>query len=857
MMPQSSPQPAPANVREGLPERTGRMAYGVNHLLPMGAYHYAGSPLQRGEAAAVSRSGLPDDLKAGIEGLSGLALDQVKVHYNSARPAQLQAHAYAQGSDIHLAPGQERRLPHEAWHLVQQAQGRVAASMQDKGVALNDDCRLEQEADVMGARATRLAAPAQRRQHAAPAAAADATPVTQLYRIEREPVTQQVYSVSNDNSMVTGMTTPNHEFYVERAPQIGAMNNAVTASPLQFYSAGTASLFGRDYYRVGLSFDTGRVRGGAPDDRRAPRQDNLQAQYRDQVLPEIRAFRERRRAGKVAEINAAAAVSDGQVNPAFINPALAASVRRLELFKKLILSQLTLDSYRDDETGAIADAGRIVATLESVLYSTDITRGAVTARLEQLAPYFREEENPARFARTPILRATLLELRAAVVALAAALPVDLPVDLMSFHNASFQARQIEAVDGPDNVLLYRACDVTASTLLGNKITEQNAQRLKTYVAGSGGAFHYATKILQVGGDWVTLEGFAASDRERGIIGIEDDDSAKNIDDTWQYIMYGALAGDGGPLLSDEDRYFALYTKLRYYLKGITAPGVFGPEQRDKLIPKPVGAWRLQPLFPVSVAKGIGGYLSRLATDAPQKKAEALLKQLQEVGLLDKQGCVANRETLTLQLVRKLLPNLPEGTTAKVFRILRDSLQSQHIQIGLTSDLANAIAWRAYLGAGGDERAALLTQQADAIMEQRIDPRAQSGATWDDLAQTVAGLPPRPVVEPEPPVLGPQPKTPLTSEPLKASKPVKDENARKGKQPPARHELVGSGLRELDRLRDLWRSRQPQPALGSPPNYLDWRAAIQSIPLAPEDMPIGAIQEDLMQWLSHAREKWGV
>jgi hypothetical protein len=845
---QAAPQPAP-DVRENLPQQTGATASGAGHLAPMGAYRYVRSPLQWREAAAVSRSGLPDNLKAGIEGLSGLALDHVKVHYNSARPAHLQAHAYAQGSDIHLAPGQERRLSHEAWHLVQQAQGRVAASMQDKGVALNDDRSLEQEADIMGARAMRLAAPARREQRTAPVAAADAAPVTQLYRIEREPVTQQVYSVSDDNSMVTGMATSNHEFYVERAPQIGAMNNAIAASPLLFYSSGTARLFGLDYYRVGLSFDNARVREGGQDD--------LRAQYRDRVLPEIRSFREGRRAGKAAEIDAAAVASEGQVNPAFINPALAFSVRRLELFKKLILSLLTQASYRDDETGAIDDAGRIVATLEGVLYSTDITRGAVTARLEQLAPYFREEENPARFARTPILRTTLLELRGGVAALAAALPVDLPVDLMSFHNASFQARQVEAVDGPDNVLLYRACDVTASTLLGNKITEQNAQRLKTYVAGSGRGFHYATKILQSSGDWVTLEGFAASDRERNIIGI-DDDTAKNVDDTWQYIMYGALAGDGGTPVSNEDRYFALYTKLRYYLKGIAAPGVFGPEQRDKLIPRPVGAWRLQPLFPVSVAKGIGGYLSRLATDAPQKKAEALLKQLQEVGLLDKQGCIANRGTLTPQLVRKLMPNLPEGTTVKIFRILRDSLQSQHIQIGLTSDLANAIAWRAYLGAGGDERAALLTQQADAITEQRIDPRAQSGATWDDLAQTVAGLPPRPVVEPEPPTLGPQPKTPLTaSEPLKASRPVKDENARKGKKPPARHELVTIGLRELDRLRDLWRSRQPQPALGSPPNYLDWRAAIQSIPLAPEDMPIGAIQEDLMQWLSHAREKWGV
>ena len=67
-------------------------------------------------------------------------MDDVKVHYNSSKPAQLQAHAYAQGTDIHLAPGQEKHLPHEAWHVVQQKQGRVRPTMQMKGgVGVNDD----------------------------------------------------------------------------------------------------------------------------------------------------------------------------------------------------------------------------------------------------------------------------------------------------------------------------------------------------------------------------------------------------------------------------------------------------------------------------------------------------------------------------------------------------------------------------------------------------------------------------------------------------------------------------------------------------------------------------------------------
>ena len=64
------------------------------------------------QARTVNRTGLPDRLKSGMESLSGIALDDVRVHRNSARPAQLQALAHTQGSEIHLGPGQERHLPH-------------------------------------------------------------------------------------------------------------------------------------------------------------------------------------------------------------------------------------------------------------------------------------------------------------------------------------------------------------------------------------------------------------------------------------------------------------------------------------------------------------------------------------------------------------------------------------------------------------------------------------------------------------------------------------------------------------------------------------------------------------------------
>ncbi len=101
-----------------------------------------------------NKTGLPDNLKSGVENLSGHSMDDVKVHYNSTQPATLQAHAYAQGTDIHVAPGQEKHLPHEAWHVVQQKEGRVQPTKQLKGKTnINDDAGLEKEADVMGSKA--------------------------------------------------------------------------------------------------------------------------------------------------------------------------------------------------------------------------------------------------------------------------------------------------------------------------------------------------------------------------------------------------------------------------------------------------------------------------------------------------------------------------------------------------------------------------------------------------------------------------------------------------------------------------------------------------------------------------------
>lgn len=103
---------------------------------------------------APNTAGLPDALKRGIEELSGVPMDGVRVHYNSSEPDRFVTATFAQGDDIHIPAGQQRHLPHAAWHVVQQVQGCVQPTIQRKsGSPVNDDSGLEHEADSMGARA--------------------------------------------------------------------------------------------------------------------------------------------------------------------------------------------------------------------------------------------------------------------------------------------------------------------------------------------------------------------------------------------------------------------------------------------------------------------------------------------------------------------------------------------------------------------------------------------------------------------------------------------------------------------------------------------------------------------------------
>ncbi len=151
----------PVVQQAGLDSRavTTSNALGLQRMIGnQAAGHFLGGMAQQNPPVQnkAAKTGLPNSLKAGIENLSGLSMDDVQVHYNSDQPGALHALAFTEGATIHVAPGQEQHLPHEAWHVVQQKQGKVAPSIQGKGSDINVDPNLETEADVMGAKASQL-----------------------------------------------------------------------------------------------------------------------------------------------------------------------------------------------------------------------------------------------------------------------------------------------------------------------------------------------------------------------------------------------------------------------------------------------------------------------------------------------------------------------------------------------------------------------------------------------------------------------------------------------------------------------------------------------------------------------------
>lgn len=104
---------------------------------------------QKAQANKPNLTGIPTQMKLDFEQRSGLSFDDVRVHYNSDKPAQLQALAYTQGTQIYVGPGQERHLPHELGHVIQQKSGIVRPTTYFRGISVNSDPKYEKDADTI------------------------------------------------------------------------------------------------------------------------------------------------------------------------------------------------------------------------------------------------------------------------------------------------------------------------------------------------------------------------------------------------------------------------------------------------------------------------------------------------------------------------------------------------------------------------------------------------------------------------------------------------------------------------------------------------------------------------------------
>lgn len=149
-------EPARSSVKISVVSRKARFALAFAQAHKLRSRH--GKATECAKKVAGEVPSLPDGVKRGVEALAGFSLDNVVVHHSGPESGKLVAKAFAGGAQIHLAPGQEQHQPHEAWHVVQQQPGRVQPSgkmvgQQADGPSINDDPGLENEADIMGARA--------------------------------------------------------------------------------------------------------------------------------------------------------------------------------------------------------------------------------------------------------------------------------------------------------------------------------------------------------------------------------------------------------------------------------------------------------------------------------------------------------------------------------------------------------------------------------------------------------------------------------------------------------------------------------------------------------------------------------
>ncbi len=478
-----------------------------------------------------NKTGLPNTLKAGIENLSGLSMDDVRVHYNSTKPAQLQALAYTQGAGIHVGPRQERHLPHEGWHVVQQRQGRVKATSQYMGAAINDDRELEREANTMGNRALHasnsIRLHALKKRESSKRATVGLVPsfgqsmenetaveqgrVIQRYNTEKNEHDKKLYNISENAKLICGLTYPNHDLYVQDKGMVDQVNSSLDKGE------------GR------IKFKLGKERKDFIGDQSYTQ---IEPQYKNEkeVDPKI-ALKE------ACQIKQELGKKGREAKPGEMTH-IAEINRENEAFRKIAMEYiLKQDSDPEHLKENLIAAYQIV---DGFLDGNN-KRKETLKKLNELIEVLDK--------KGPKTNATFLqaqEILSTLIGKVKTIKRSTPDKRKSAY-----ATQLEEYGKGTDISLPKGCDLVAGVILGGKEidssdTEKSKISLLFYDFGAESKHHYATRILNDDSDFVTLEGFA----KKGYF---------HFDNTWEFIMYGDKKG--------RQEEFKRVTDIRYTFKG--------------------------------------------------------------------------------------------------------------------------------------------------------------------------------------------------------------------------------------------------------------------------------------------------
>ncbi len=176
---------------------------------------------------------LPPEILANMENALGHDFSNVNIHQNSKSAEEAGALAYAQGNNVHFAPGQfdpgskkgQELIGHEMTHVAQQREGKVAATTTlGTGMKVNDNPGLEKEADEIGAKAAKGEEVTNKKSNTKVAGA----PVAQGYFDYKHPKKKGDWRQSDDMSLAVKVGYPNHELYASKG-KVAASNAKLKA----------------------------------------------------------------------------------------------------------------------------------------------------------------------------------------------------------------------------------------------------------------------------------------------------------------------------------------------------------------------------------------------------------------------------------------------------------------------------------------------------------------------------------------------------------------------------------------------------------------------------------------------------